>query len=83
MMIINGIKKFSMYCTYLRNYGSMLLLQQMYTLYNFIPGHNTLSQNTYQNTFSKTPSGQNTFLVYTYSVQCTLYSIQYTVYTIL
>ena len=33
-MIINGIKKFSMYCTYLRNYGSMLLLQQMYTLYN-------------------------------------------------
>ena len=34
MMIINGIKKFSMYCTYLRNYGSMLLLQQMYTLYN-------------------------------------------------
>ena len=33
-----------------------------------IPGHNTLSQNTYQNTFSKTPSGQNTFLVYTYSV---------------
>ena len=56
MMIINGIKKFSMYCTYLRNYGSMLLLQQMYTLYNLIPGHNTLSQNTfYQNTFSKTP----------------------------
>ena len=72
MMIINGIKKFSMYCTYLRNYGSMLLLQQMYTLYNLIPGHNTLSQNTfYQNTFSKTPSGQNT-LVYTYSVQCTV-----------
>ena len=71
MMIINGIKKFSMYCTYLRNYGSMLLLQQMYTLYNLIPGHNTLS---------KTPSGQNTFLVYTYSVQCTLYSIQYTPY---
>ena len=34
MMIINGIKKFSMYCTYLCNYGSMLLLQQMYTLYN-------------------------------------------------
>ena len=34
MMIINGIKKFSMYCTYLSNYGSMLLLQQMYTLYN-------------------------------------------------
>ena len=62
MMIING--------TYLRNYGSMLLLQQMYTLYNLIPGHNTLSQNTYQ----------NTFLVYTYSAQCTLYSIQYTPY---
>ena len=38
MMIINGIKKFSMYCTYLGNYGSMLLLQQMYTLYNLIPG---------------------------------------------
>ena len=34
MMIINGIKKFSMFCTYLNNYGSMLLLQQMYTLYN-------------------------------------------------
>ena len=34
MMIINGIKKFSMYCTYLRNYGSMLLLHQMYTLLN-------------------------------------------------
>ena len=34
MMIINGIKKFSMYCTYLRNYGSMLLLQQIYTLYS-------------------------------------------------
>ena len=36
MMIINDIKKFSMYCTYLCNYGSMLLvlLQQMYTLYN-------------------------------------------------
>ena len=77
MMIINGIKKFSMYCTYLRNYGSMLLLQQMYTLYNLIPGHNTLSQNT-----SKTPSGQNT-LVYTNSVQCTLYSIQYSPITIL
>ena len=57
MMIINGIKKFSMYCTYLRNYGSMLLLQQMYTLYNLIPGHNALSQNTfYQNTFTKTTS---------------------------
>ena len=82
MMIINDIKKFSMYCTYLRNYGSMLLLLQMYTIYNFIPGHNTLSQNTYQKTFSKTPSGQNT-LVYIYSVQCTLYTIQYTVYTIL
>ena len=66
MMIINGIKKFSMYCTYLRNYGSMLLLQQMHTLYNLIRGHNTLSQ--------------NTFLVYTYSVQCTLYTIQYTPY---
>ena len=34
MMIINGIKKFSMFCTYLSNYGSILLLQQMYTLYN-------------------------------------------------
>ena len=34
MMIINGIKKFSMYCTYLRNYDSILLLQQIYTLYN-------------------------------------------------
>ena len=65
MMIINGIKKFSMYCTYLRNYGSMLRLQQMfmYTLYNLIPGHNTLSQNT---------------LVYTFSVQCTLYTIHCT-----
>ena len=39
MMIINGIKKFSMYCTYLRNYGSMLLLQQMYTLYNLYHKH--------------------------------------------
>ena len=77
MMIINGIKKFSMYCTYLGNYGSMLLLQQMYTLYNLIPRHNSLSQNTfYQNTFSKTPSGQN-ILVHTYSVQCTLYSIHH------
>ena len=34
MMIINGTKKFSMFCTYLSNYGSMLLLQQMYTLHN-------------------------------------------------
>ena len=85
MMIINGIKKFSMYCTYLGNYGSMLLLQQMYTLYNLIPGHNTLSQNTYQNT-SKTPSGQNT-LVYSihhiivYSVYHA-YFILYSVYCI-
>ena len=75
MIIINGIKKFSMYCTYLRNYGSMLLLQQMYTLYNLIPGHNTLSQNT----FSKTPSGQNTFLVYTYTVVRHKYSALYRV----